>query len=233
MYAGFYDLEHEMGTGNISGIRAGCTANLIAADGVLNALDYTRSCTCSYAQQTSLALVHWPDDRHIENWALQHAAPPDPAGFGLNFGAPGRRVDTATGRIWFHRSGTHRRHPSAIQQYGASPAWVTASGLECDSEETIVMDSLLEAEYTVRLHFAELDAGVAPGERVFDLWINGEPMVRNMDIVARADGAFRPVTKAFRLSVGPGGTLTVILRQTENATRPPLINGIELTASDP
>jgi len=63
--AGFYDLEHDGGTGNFGGFRSSCTSNLIAANGVLNAPDYTRTCSCSYQNQTSLALVHVPD---IEIW---------------------------------------------------------------------------------------------------------------------------------------------------------------------
>jgi len=63
--AGFYDLEHDGGTGNFGGFKSGCTSNLIAADGVLNAPDYTRTCSCSYQNQTSLALVYMPD---VEVW---------------------------------------------------------------------------------------------------------------------------------------------------------------------
>jgi len=63
--AGFYDLEHDGGTGNFGGFRSSCTSNLLAANGVLNAPDYTRTCSCSYQNQTSLALVHVPD---IEIW---------------------------------------------------------------------------------------------------------------------------------------------------------------------
>jgi len=41
--AGFYDLAGDSGTGNIGGFKSSCTSNLIVADGVLNAPDYTRS----------------------------------------------------------------------------------------------------------------------------------------------------------------------------------------------
>jgi outer membrane protein assembly factor BamB len=121
--AGYYDLETESGTGNLGGFKSGCTANLIAADGVLNAPDYTRTCTCAYQNQTSLALVHNPD---VEVWTFEQFDPPAPptavaggatdveadgAGdadvepadrirrLGLNFGAPGDRVGP-TGTLW-------------------------------------------------------------------------------------------------------------------------------------
>ncbi|HDY88588.1 MAG TPA: hypothetical protein ENH82_10840, partial [bacterium] len=59
--AGFFDLDNDGGTGNFGGFRTGCTANLVAADGILNAPDYTRTCSCPYQNQTSLALVHMPE----------------------------------------------------------------------------------------------------------------------------------------------------------------------------
>ncbi len=58
--AGFYDLACDGGTGNLGGFKSGCTSNLIVADGVLAAPEYTRTCTCRYQNQTSLALVHDP-----------------------------------------------------------------------------------------------------------------------------------------------------------------------------
>ena len=50
--AGFYDLAGDSGTGNLGGFKSSCTSNLIVADGVLNAPDYTRTCSCAYQNQT-------------------------------------------------------------------------------------------------------------------------------------------------------------------------------------
>ena len=69
--AGFYDLQSLSGTGNLGGFKSGCTSNLIVADGVLNAPDYTRTCSCGYQNQTSLALVHMPA---LDTWAENHLA---------------------------------------------------------------------------------------------------------------------------------------------------------------
>ncbi|MEQ9066587.1 MAG: PQQ-binding-like beta-propeller repeat protein, partial [Gimesia chilikensis] len=51
--AGFYDLANQSGTGNFGGFKSSCTSNLVVANGVLNAPDYTRTCSCSYQNQTS------------------------------------------------------------------------------------------------------------------------------------------------------------------------------------
>ena len=228
-YAGFFDLEHDSGTGNLSGIRAGCTPNLIAADGVLNALDYTRTCTCSYAHQTSLALIHMPGDRDIEFWTRYDAAPPNPEGHGLNFGAPGRRVDDS-GRVWHDQSGTHRRHPSAISDEAGSIAWVAASARESEDDERITVDDVVEGVYRVRLHFAELEAGVGPGQRVFDVLIDGEEVLSGFDIVAEAGGSFRGAVREFTVNVGEA--MAVELRKSQGAELAPMINGLELVADD-
>lgn len=60
--AGFYDLAGHGGTGNFGGFKSSCTSNLVVAGGILNAPDYTRTCSCSYQNQTSLGLVHMPEN---------------------------------------------------------------------------------------------------------------------------------------------------------------------------
>jgi len=144
--AGFYDLLSQSGTGNLGGFKSGCTANLVVANGVLNAPDYTRTCTCSYQNQTSLALVHMPE---MELWAYTQFGLDATDGdrverVGINFGAPGDRR-AADGTMWLEYpsvggdspglpitvtgKGTNyfRRHAS--QMSGAGLPWVAASGL--------------------------------------------------------------------------------------------------------
>jgi outer membrane protein assembly factor BamB len=93
--AGFFDLANDGGTGNLGGFKSGCTASLIVADGVLNSPDYTRNCTCSYQNRTSLAMVHMPD---VEMWTFQHfdRGKGHVRQVGVNFGAPGDRRAEAT-----------------------------------------------------------------------------------------------------------------------------------------
>ena len=88
--AGYYDLTSDSGTGNLGGFRSGCTANLIPAGGILNAPDYTRTCTCSYQNQASLAFVHMPE---AEMWTFTTYKNDDKdiSDLSLNFGAPGDR----------------------------------------------------------------------------------------------------------------------------------------------
>jgi outer membrane protein assembly factor BamB len=144
--AGFYDLASHGGTGNFGGFKSGCTSNLIVADGVLSAPDYTRTCTCGYQNQTSLAMVPMPEN---EIWLYNvHGRSPDqePAiqRIGLNLGAPGDRL-AADGTLWVNHppdEGTSPRvdvrvqgdvqwfcdHSSRVS--GPALPWVAASGAE-------------------------------------------------------------------------------------------------------
>lgn len=143
--AGYYDLLTEGGTGNFGGFRSGCTANLVVADGVLNAPDYTRTCSCAYQNQTSLALVHMPD---LDVWTVSNAAVLEPSSgrvkhLGMNLGAPGDRRDPE-GLMWLEYppqagdspnlglefSGNaqfYQGHPTTMT--GTPAPWVMASGV--------------------------------------------------------------------------------------------------------
>ncbi len=103
--AGFADLTHDSGTGNFGGFKSGCTASMIAADGVLNAPDYTRTCTCSYQNQTSLGLIHMPDADVWTSFTAGRGSGPIRR-IGVNLGAPGNRRDS-NGTLWapFPRTG--------------------------------------------------------------------------------------------------------------------------------
>jgi outer membrane protein assembly factor BamB len=144
--AGFYDLETHAGTGNLGGFKSGCSPNLIVANGVLNAPDYTRTCSCAYQNQTSLAFVHMPE---LEVWTYSlfgtELTESEPiTRLGLNLGAPGDRR-SETGTLWLEypfiggasanldvtlnpaRPEFFLRHASQVA--GAGPAWVVASGV--------------------------------------------------------------------------------------------------------
>lgn len=231
-YAGYFDLEHDTGTGTFSGFRSGCTANMIAADGVLNALDYTRTCTCSYPHQTSLAMIPMPGDSNIEFWTRYDGSRPDPANHGRNYGAPGRRVDVeGSGRVWYDEPGTIRRHASAIVDNGGGLDWVAASAREVEEDETLRIEDIPDGLYTVRLYFAELVSNVGEGQRVFDISIDGEELLGGYDIVGRTGGTLRGDIREFSVGVSDN-SLEIGLRRTENSDFPPLISGIELIAED-
>lgn len=151
--AGYCDLVNDAGTGNFGGFRSSCTNNLIVAGGVLTAPDYTRTCTCSYQNQTSLALVHMPE---VELWTrfprgsssslattlLSAIKPPDPDAWhkdpkpikhlALNLGAPGSRRATAAepdaGRLWLHEYEHARVQFNRFGYYNSHSSKIVSAG---------------------------------------------------------------------------------------------------------
>jgi outer membrane protein assembly factor BamB len=257
--AGFYDLNARCGTGNFGGFRSGCSSNLIAADGVLNAPDYTRTCSCGYQNQTSLALVHMPD---LEVWSVGgfgYLEPGDPVRrLGINLAAAGdRRAEDGT--VWLEfpfvsgdpapldirytgdEPATFRHHASAFQA-GVLP-WVAASGVRNIESITIGLVATdpekkksgtepanLPEHYTVRLYFAEPD-DAAYGQRVFDVVINGQTVLSDFDVAAAAEVSRRGIVREFR-GVKANGSLRVEFEKSHRAELGAVLSGLEIIAED-
>ena len=83
--------------------------------------------------------------------------------------------------------------------------------------------------YTVRLHFAETYSGVdGPGQRVFNVTLNGSQVLTGFDVYGQAGGRNSAVAKTFTTSVS-NGQMSLTFAQNVG-TQPPEINGIELIA---
>lgn len=207
--AGFCDLAGDSGTGNIGGFRSSCTANLIAADGVLNAPDYTRTCVCAYQNQCSLALIHMPE---VEQWTFSNLDEP-PREFAVNLGAPGDRRGP-DGKLWYDQPSVGggspelpikisrdsirsvRHHSSQVTPAGEAFDFVASSGVVGieSIEQQIKIDA--KRSYTVRLTFTELENKVA-SERVFDVAIQGRTVLEGFDIAAETGGSLLGIVKEF------------------------------------
>ncbi|MCX8154967.1 MAG: PQQ-binding-like beta-propeller repeat protein [Verrucomicrobiae bacterium] len=178
--AGFYDLERHSGLGNWGGFKSGCSANLIIANGVVNAPDYTRTCSCPYQNQTSLALVPMPE---LEVWTcnlsgLTLTNSVRIARLGLNLGAPGDRL-AEDGTLWleypptselspkvlvsfngagvtnvFTNAPVFRRHVSSVS--GNSHPYVFASGLR-EVESLVITPQTVPARLPARPSSSEDD----------------------------------------------------------------------------
>ena len=245
--AGYFDLERDGGTGNFGGFKSSCTSNLIVAGGLLNAPEYTRTCTCNYQNQTSLAMIHDPS---VETWtfnALKWDGHPVRR-VGINFGAPGdRRTDDGT--LWLDypsQGGTSPDLPLEIEadraEYllhhssliRAKPAdgelaWVAASAVEGLRSLTLTLaNDKKPRKYTVRLHFAEL-GNAGPGDRVFAMAVQGKQVEKALDVVKRAGKRNRALVVEVP-GVKVSGKLGISLRPAAKTNLPPLLCGVEAVA---
>ncbi len=199
--AGYYDLQTNAGTGNLGGFKSGCTSNLVVANGVLNAPDYTRTCSCAYQNQTSLALVHMPE---VELWSVNTAASVKTHGeridrVGINFGAAGDRRDT-NGLLWLEYPANAGPSPPLKLQWNETTEvfthhtsvvassdypWVMSSGLDGINRLTMAMQ--LRDEYSLQ---------------------KGIPVAHvNDDAIENSSGAVDLVSEDFEFSKASGSQL--------------------------
>lgn len=237
--AGFYDLNADAGAGCWGGFRSGCTSNLLPADGILNAPDYTRTCTCSYQNQCSLALVPMDD---VEVWTFQaYDEVSGPlARVGLNFGAPGD-WPAPDGTLWLDVPSVggkgpnlgvevdgpvryFRRHASEVHGQNRQ---VTASGVEGAQTIQVPMNADNERDFTVRLYFSEPRAAAC--ERVFDVRLQGVKVLTGLDVSAEAGGPLRELVKELN-GVKIGDVLRVELLPAKGSKLLPVLCGLEAVA---
>ena len=237
------DLELDGGTGHFGGFKSGCTANMVAADGVLNAPEYTRTCLCSYQNQTSLAMVYAPD---VEVWTTFPKLEVDGpiTRVGMNLGAPGDRR-SEEGTLWLEYPVVGGDSPDVAvetvpaqprrfvhhssRMLGEGPRWVGASGLE--GLETLSLKLVPEPNkkrrYTVRLYFSEpedLDAG----QRIFSVQLQGKTVLDDFDPAAAAGGARKTVCREFA-DVTVRDALTIELTPSSACPVPvPVLCGVEV-----
>ncbi|MGM0532810.1 MAG: malectin domain-containing carbohydrate-binding protein, partial [Bacteroidota bacterium] len=245
--AGYNDLLNFGGTANISGWKAGCTNNLVVADGVLNGPDYTRTCTCSYPLQCSFGLVHMPDAA-VEMWTLNRLEITNEAirRLGINFGAQGNRRED--GVLWLEYPKAYPKGPdipvkiesNSLELYENHASWIEnpdkkydwvasygAKGITSISVDLVPDRSFEEQSYTVALYFAEPE-DISAGKRIFDVSIQGEKVLENFDVVDRAGGSRRTLRKEFK-DVKVKDTLSIEFSNNTNAT---VISGVEIVMDD-
>jgi hypothetical protein len=236
--AAFYDKTTESGTIHISGPRSGCTNSVIPAGGILNVPYFFQGCTCSYPLPVGLAMISMPPEH--EQWAVWGEGKAESMQrIGINFGAPGARM-TEAGTLWLeHPRGNapapevrlstrpenadvYYRHSVWIEG-GTGWPWVAASGSR--GLESLTLEGPRKGTYTLRLYFAEPDT-IGPGERVFDVAVNGELILENFDIVQKAGGAMRVLVREFE-GIHTTGSLKMTFTPKSGE---PVLSGFEVIA---
>ena len=250
--AGFTNMK-DVSTGRLKGFRTGCRNSLIPAGGILNAPNFGHGCTCAYSLFTSLALTHIPE---METWTYSAMkAPTGPVTrVGINLAAPGDR-QAESGTLWldYPQRGQHnyrlanvagpspdvpveiiadnpqwfRQHPSHIE--GGKERFVAASGGEGLTSLTITLGNEVRENraYDVRLIFSE-PKQLLPGERLFDVSLDGEKVLESLDVLKEAGGKDRMLVKAFK-NIPAGKALRIELTPVVGRT---LLSGVEVVASE-
>ena len=238
---GWYDLTGDGGTVHFAGQRTGCHVNFISANGLLLIPEGSSGCMCPFPTHCTVVLKHRKKDRGWTRFSLEGLTKPVKS-FALNLGAPGDRRGK-NGKIWlsYPRPGRgrlmldftvetpggqmFRYSPDVVEVERSDNPWLFASGHRAlrSCIVPLVEPGDGTAQYTVRLHFADLDND-EPGQRVFDVSIQGQPVLKDFDIVAETGGRNRAIVKEFagikvdeklRIDFQPKPEQTAILQAVE------------------
>jgi len=238
--AAFINLDVFEGTGSLGGFKAGCSANLIVANGVLNSPDYTRTCQCPYQNQTSLAMINMPWMTYWTNsnylWSGKQIKQ-----IGLNLNAPGDRTSDRN-TLWFEYpfvAGDSAEMPvkmdtmdyyeirnDPISVQSEKTPWISASSIGGIRSLEITLSeepSELEASYSVHLYFSEPEK-MQEGERVFEVILQGKKVLENFDIISETGKENKELVKSFS-GIRAGQTLTLEMVPKQGNT---ILSGIEL-----
>jgi hypothetical protein len=126
----------------------------------------------------------------------------------------------------YYSGGTQATYSNSITISGiTNPAPQAVYQSERYGNSTYTFPNLTpSAQYTVRLHFAEL-YWTASGKRVFNVALNNNTVLSNFDVYANAGGNFRALLREFTATADSSGQIAVKFSTiTDNAT----ISGIEI-----
>jgi hypothetical protein len=109
--------------------------------------------------------------------------------------------------------------------YNPAPAAVYQTCRWASSFNYTIPGLTPNANYAVRLHFAEL-TWTAAGQRVFNVAINGAAVLSNFDIFATSGAQNRALTEEFSAVASSSGAITIVF--TQGSADNPEVNGIEV-----
>ena len=259
---GICDVEGDRGISLFGGIRPGCFTNIVPANGLVLFPEASSGCTCSFPIKCSIAFI--PRERKPEwTVFITHGEMTPVRHFAINLGAPADMKD-ADGTVWFgypnpktvnagnqfsnygvnfdlketiiENMGYFTEDFRGREFEGTDKTWLFTSGcVGLTGCEIPLIDSTEDGEgvYTVRLGFmAKSDD--RPGQRVFDIKLQGVSILKNFDIVKEAGTIEKPVIKEFN-NIKVSNVLTLELapsKETSSMNQAPIINFIEVIRED-
>jgi len=243
----FYDLERDSGVIHFGGHRPGCHINMIAANGLLIEPEASCGCVCGFSLYSTVVFKTREVDRGW-GWFCSTAPSSPVKHLAVNLGAPGDRRD-ADGTLWLSYPrpsiplglkldlkidilpgmGYFMINPEDVEIKGTDKPWLFSFGCCGLTRCVIPVSKGEEGLYTVRLGFIEFE-GAKPGQRVFDIKIQGRKVAEGFEILKEAGGANIAVFKEFR-GIKAGDTLTIELipvRETTDPRKAPILCALEI-----
>jgi hypothetical protein len=219
-FIGYYDLYEDSGTKHFAGQRLGCWINAIPSNGLVVIPEASAGCVCLFSITSTVVLE--PREDRSPSWGIYSVAGPTTPvkKLAVNLGAPGDRRD-GQGRLWlaYPRPATVGRMEFV---FDINPKLLAGGGYDARNDESLAVEDTrvgwiyssqarglarcelpllgegdAPAEYRVTLHFAELEKDARPGNRVFDVKLQGQTVAADLDVAAAA-GSQRALAREFR-----------------------------------
>ena len=248
-----YNLGEHQGYAPFGNLMLSCGTGAVPAGGVFVAPEGRSGCTCSTPIHSSLVLY---PSRSADAWAYSAGGAETldclpVKQVAVNLGGPGFRTD-ADGQLWLAYSGNRLtgRFRDWLPKYQHQPemffaesadllavansakAWLYASGYRATRELRFpLLDPKRHkpATYTLRLHLAEPE-DLKPGERVFDIVVQGKTVEPAFDAVAVCGGPRRAHIAEFA-GIKVTDHLRILLKPL--GERPPVLCGFEIVQEQP
>ena len=245
----FYNLDTDEGTEHFGGQRLGCWINTIPANGLVMVPEASAGCVCLFSIASTL--VFEPRDQSRMKWGVYSASGDSRPvrHMALNLGAPGDRRD-AHGKLWlgyprpssragidlplnlkqsFAKGGAFFDvNEETLTLAGTDTPWLFASGASGLSKAEVPLLNPGDAAqtYQVRLSFAA-PAGDQPGQRVFDVKLQGKTVAAGLDIAAKAGAAQTAHVETFEnIAVTDNLVLELVPAQADGPL--PVLNALEI-----
>jgi outer membrane protein assembly factor BamB len=251
----YYNMDEDEGTEHFAGQRLGCWINTIPANGLVMIPEASAGCVCLFSVAATIVFEPKADRMSWGVFSATGASTPVQH-MALNFGAPGDRRD-AHGKLWLGYPRPSSRAgidlPLALNQKfakggeffalneesyevaGADQPWVFTSGARgLEKVELPLIGQGQKAEtYTVRLMFAAPE-GDQPGQRVFDVKLQGKTVMKGLDVAGKAGGAKRALVEEFENVPVEGKLLVELVPAQPNPAeaQQPVICGIEVVRTN-
>lgn len=261
---GFYDFSEDNGLVLFGGIRPGCWISMIPANGVLLSPEASAGCTCSFPIKCSVVFKRKEKRARPWTVYITHGAMSSAKHFAINLGAPADMKDdegnvwfgypnpkTVSLSNHFPGYGVKFDLKDKIRQgmgyfcrdfkgvkiEGTDRPWLFTSGcvglLRC--EVPLIDDEWGEkpAVYTVRLGF-NVSSGDKEGQRVFDIMLQGNPVLEGLDIIKETGTSNEALIREFK-GIEVKDVLAIeFSSKEENPTldQAPIVNFIEVIRED-
>ncbi len=247
---GYCNLDSTEGFSSFRGLSLACGLGATPANGVFVAPEGRSGCTCAGGGiHTSVALYPRTFARDwaggvtggiaaVKSLPVKHAF--------INLGAPGFREDEQS-RLWVpyptrndngftgawlpryqhDASMFYYRSPDVVAVKGHELSWLLTSGYHGAKALAFRLQEKgqPEANYTITLYFAELE-DVRPGQRLFDVSLQGKPVLSEFDVVAAAGDVRTSTTRVFH-NIAVGELLTIALKSADD-NKPPLLCAVAI-----